>query len=113
MMEHSLLDGGGQVRAQDQPSIASVILKQVVHSIADAIAQVVTDGAHGVEPEHERVAVRFRELTGNLESLFEHADQSTEVVFILAAKLVAETRSIFAIKNHQLGESGWFANTLR
>jgi hypothetical protein len=100
------------MRAQDQPSVAGMILKQVVHSIADAIAQVVTEGADGLEPEHERVAVRFRELTGNLESLFEHADQRTEVAFILVAKLVAETRCIFAIKNHQLGESGWFANSL-
>jgi hypothetical protein len=31
-------------------SIADVIRKQVIHGIADAIAQIVTDGAHSVEP---------------------------------------------------------------
>jgi len=114
MTAHWLLDGrwadAGPV--SDQPSIAGVIRKQVVHSIADTIAQVVTDGAHVVEPEHERVAVRCRQLAGNLESLFEHADQSIEIAFILVAKLSAEISSIFAIEDHQLGESGWFANSL-
>ena len=111
---HRWLDGGwaDAGAGSDQPSVAGVMLKQIVHFSSDAIAQVVTDDAHVVEPDHEGVAVRFRKLTCNLESLFEHADQSTEVAFILVAKLVAEISSIFAIENHQLGEPGWIANRL-
>ena len=100
------------MRAQDQPSIAGVILKQVVHSIADAIAQVVTDGAHGVEPEHERVAVLCWELTANSESLFKHTEECIEVGFIRVAELTTETSSVFAIKDHELGEPGMIANRL-
>jgi hypothetical protein len=76
-----------------------VTRKQVVHAIADTVAQIVTDGAHIIEPDDKGIAVRRRELTGNIESLFEHAEQGIEVAFTLA-ELVGETGCTFAVTNH-------------
>ena len=65
-----------------------IFRKQGVHVIAYAISKVVADGAHTFQPDEQGVAVVGGELVGDMESLFEHADQRIEIDFILIADIV-------------------------
>lgn len=49
-----------KIESEVEGRSSAVVRKQVVHGIADAVAQIVTDDAHTVEADHERVALGCR-----------------------------------------------------
>ena len=51
------------------------------------------------------------QLGDGLQGLLEHADQGIEVAVILIPDVAAEPGSAFAVENHQLRESGRFADS--
>jgi len=57
------------------------------------------------------MAVAGRYLSDELEGLVEHTDQCIKVAVLLIPDIAAESRSAFAVENHQLRESGRFADS--
>src|ERR1035437_8916272 len=90
----------------------SVIRKQGVHVIAHAIAKIVADAAHAIQPDDHRLAVARRQLEGGFKRLFEHPDQCLEEALILQADVTGEAGSSLAVVDHQLSESCRFTNGL-
>jgi len=79
--------------------------EQGIHVIADAITEVVTDEANAVQARDQNIAIRCRQLTDDLESLFEHADECIEERFVLIAEVVAESGGALAVEDHQFRQS--------
>ena len=89
----------------------SVFREQGIHIVADTVAEVVADDAYCIEPRHQGILIAGRQLGDGLQSLFEHADQCIEITIILIPDIVAESCSPLAVEDHQLRETGRFANS--
>ena len=88
------------------------VRQQRVHVVADAITKTMADCAGAVQPGDEGAALARWEFADNGERLFEHADQGAEVATVPIADVIAETSGLFAVEDHQFGESGRFAHGL-
>ena len=75
--------------------------EQGIHVVADAIAEVVADEAHAVQPGDQNIAIGRSEVPNDVESLFEHADESVEVPFVLIAEIVAECGRAFTVEDRK------------
>jgi hypothetical protein len=87
-------------------SLVHVFGEQRIQMEIDAITEVVTDGAHLVEPGDQWASFGGWQLGGGIQDLFEHANQRVEVGVLLITDVIGESGGAFAVEDQEFGKSG-------